>query len=418
MVKGACLLMNTNFKPADSDYWNLSNNIYSDSYLEKAALFNGAEDIKNPTPELKSHNWRTVSSINDEQSGLQGAMVVPSKEYKDVISGKKKPSQAIFVSRGTEEFGKDLLQTDIGVLGGTSMLPGSSHYISDVKKYKNHPNKELREVYDTNQFAKYDDWVQSQVNHYQPKNYEFTGHSLGGGLAQYEAVQHNKKAVTFAAANPYVFLSEEQKKAAKNGEYQVNITNYRHMGDFVSEMPGGTYIGKQVYSRSSTKGFFGTLGAIATVGIKEHTEGSWIGQFNSSGNIDKIKLDLAKVPTVIKNIQHLENTCLQMKKYIQQTIDDIDTRTKNIYDKYYKQLGSGEYSELNTDDLNDIFEKLSLGKHGSTYEFYDSNLSRNALKNIHALSQQISTYSSELNEAMNLIVQDDEELAGDFKLVK
>ncbi|WP_277619762.1 lipase family protein [Listeria floridensis] len=47
----------------------------------------------------------------------------------------------------------------------------------------------------------------------------FTGHSLGGALALFVAVQLKKKAVTYATANPYRLLSKAQQADMKNGEF-------------------------------------------------------------------------------------------------------------------------------------------------------------------------------------------------------
>lgn len=70
----------------------------------------------------------------------------------------------------------------------------------------------------TDQFAKYDSFVDNCLKKYQPKRYSFTGHSLGGGHSMRQGVRHN------ARANSFITLTEQQKKA---------VINYCHYGDLI-----------------------------------------------------------------------------------------------------------------------------------------------------------------------------------------
>lgn len=42
--------------------------------------------------------------INDVNSDLQAAMVVPAEEYKSIVNYRQRSSQAIFVARGPLQF--------------------------------------------------------------------------------------------------------------------------------------------------------------------------------------------------------------------------------------------------------------------------------------------------------------------------
>ncbi|MFP3442937.1 hypothetical protein R0K18_34900, partial [Pantoea sp. SIMBA_133] len=75
------------------------------------------------------------------------------------------------------------------------------------------------------------------------KNITFVGHSLGGGLAQYFAVNHDSNAVTFAAADIYSLLTPDQQQRAINGEYKDNVISYTYPDDMV-----GTYYKESVGS--------------------------------------------------------------------------------------------------------------------------------------------------------------------------
>lgn len=82
----------------DADYWTLSNGIYEDKQLNSGRYFYTKYSVNNPTQDIiDNHKWRTVTSINDPNSDLQAAMVVPADEYNAVVYVHKQPSQAIFV---------------------------------------------------------------------------------------------------------------------------------------------------------------------------------------------------------------------------------------------------------------------------------------------------------------------------------
>lgn len=85
----------------DADYWTLSRDIYNDDYLKPGYKFITKKSVKRPIQDIViHHNWKTVTSINDVNSDLQAAMVVPAEEYKSVVNYRQRPSQAIFVARG------------------------------------------------------------------------------------------------------------------------------------------------------------------------------------------------------------------------------------------------------------------------------------------------------------------------------
>lgn len=61
---------------------------------------------------------------------------------------------------------------------------------------------------------------------------EFSGHSLGGGLALYEAARKEQAARTFSAADPWNALSDESRKWAKS--HKDKLIDYRHDQDIVT----------------------------------------------------------------------------------------------------------------------------------------------------------------------------------------
>ncbi|WP_198434094.1 alpha/beta fold hydrolase, partial [Virgibacillus salexigens] len=84
-----------------------------------------------------------------------------------------------------------------------------------------------------NQFTEADHVVNKYVQKYGANNITFVGHSLGGGLAQYYAVEYDSNAITFAAADVFDLLSEENQKRALSGEFKDNVISYTYPDDAV-----------------------------------------------------------------------------------------------------------------------------------------------------------------------------------------
>ncbi|WP_420919918.1 lipase family protein, partial [Carnobacterium maltaromaticum] len=76
-------------------------------------------------------------------------------------------------------------------------------------------NYDFKDVNANNQFIQYDAFVQQTIKDFKPENYSFTGHSLGGALAQYMAVMMDAKATTFAAARAFRLLPPELQQAVR-----------------------------------------------------------------------------------------------------------------------------------------------------------------------------------------------------------
>lgn len=83
---------------SDKEYFEISKISYDNEILNSGNNVKIEGDIK----------WKVLESIDNKKSGLQGAALVPANEYEDVKSGKKEPSNMIFVSRGTENLTEEL----------------------------------------------------------------------------------------------------------------------------------------------------------------------------------------------------------------------------------------------------------------------------------------------------------------------
>lgn len=221
----------------DEQYFGLADEVYKNKYLKKG------KSIYTKEVSGKYSNWRVINYVDKPGSGLQAIAVVPAKDYK---KGKTDYDNVVFASRGSEtsgfsEFVKDWVQTDFGKMGiGMKPQDGEkvrAKYGKKIDKLANTMSKvpgfgvyQLASWYvnSDNQFAQYQTFVSQTLKQYNVKDCSFTGHSLGGALAQFMAVQLKKNAVTYAAANPYRLLSKEQQAAVKNGDFEGLIMDYRH----------------------------------------------------------------------------------------------------------------------------------------------------------------------------------------------
>ncbi|MBC1478362.1 DUF2974 domain-containing protein [Listeria welshimeri] len=186
-------------KVKDDTNFYLSDEVYNSSYLK------AGQKIKLTNKET----WITINSVNKE-NGLQAIAVVPLKDYKDYNNGKlKKYTHIVFVSRGSEE----------------------------LNDWKENLGLVVKEDDKEGQFKVYDKFVNDTLGKFKTQDYSFTGHSLGGGLAQYEAVKHLKPAVTFAAARAFNKLTDKEQKKALNGEYWDLIKDYYHSDDVIGMLP-------------------------------------------------------------------------------------------------------------------------------------------------------------------------------------
>lgn len=340
----------------DKEYYELCKISYDDKIL---SIGNNIK-LQSGTKEI---SWKVINSIDNDKSGLQGAALIPSEEYEDVKTGKNQPSKMVFVSRGTENLTD--WSCNISDLG-TYPKPSVLRKIENSKIIKINRTlikssavmpKFLKTYYigatttKDNQFAEYDDFVKNTINKYKPKDYSFTGHSLGGALAQYEAVINNKIGVTYSAAKAYRLLPKEFQEKVRRGEYKNQIFNYKHRGDPVGYVPLGELIGTQLFVKSNVDKIR------ITYGIDQHMLNSFSGVFNSGGSIRllvKSEEIFDGVNKLKKNIEYYNGIIRE----IENRMNTLDEETYKIYRKFSAKMGSEEYKYLTQSDLDKIFDEI------------------------------------------------------------
>lgn len=356
-------------KFTEEQYFNLADRVYNNDILKNGKSFTLADRSQ----------WRVINYIDKNGSGLQAVAVVPAKEYK---KGKTNYDNVVFVSRGSEgrEFLKDWINADLGKLG-VGMKPAT-----DVK-LRGIVGKDVQKVHNTlkkyglgnfasslpawylntdNQFAEYQVFVNQTLKKYKAKDYSFTGHSLGGALANFMAVQLKKRAVTYAAANPYRLLSKAQQEAVKNGDFMGLITDYRHRLDPVGKIvPGGIPIGKQFIMDTNPAVLGGTMP------IKGHMRDTFVGMFNADGTAQlKVKPD-----EIIRRAERIDNIVSVMRKLqnrMEELEDKVNQESKRLRNRLNEDTVEGaRFRELTIWDVDNMLTERSKKHRNGIYMFHD-----------------------------------------------
>lgn len=386
----------------DAQYWGLSDNSYLDEFLKINKIATNYSLSNTNIIELSDNSkWVTINSINSE-SGLQAMAVVSLDEYKALCSGKiKAPENMVFVTRGSESNGdasNDWVKTNLGTLG-SGMKPGTIKNISPDQ----YDGTTHEEALKDNQFIQYDVFVRQTIKEFKPENYSFTGHSLGGALAQYMAVIMDAKATTFAAARAYRLLPPELQKAVRDGKYDDMIRDYRHKNDPVGYVPFGEIIGSRYMTKSAKSDLW----------FAGHLGGSFEGMFNGDGSV-MVRVSpeeiLAQLPLFDSAIQNLSYT----QEMIEGVTSDLDQEVKTIHRYYEDKMGIGSFSHVTVADMNDIFEEFAQSYSGDNYYFYDRKLKDELLEDLEVHKRKIAEQRDIIGEGATLFDMKDQELASKF----
>lgn len=380
----------------DEQYWKLADSVYRDKWLKINSIKNiSQKELENVnTITVKDGSqWVTINSINHE-SGLQAMAVVSLDEYKALCSGKiTAPKNMVFVTRGSEmgEDGyNDWVKTNGIVLGSSSVSP------EELKK------ADIEQVNAQNQFIQYDAFVRQTIQAYNPQNYSFTGHSLGGALAQYMAVMMDAKATTFAAARAYRLLPPDLQKAVRDGKYDDMIRDYRHKNDPVGYVPFGEIIGSRYMTKSAKSDYDLFLG--------QHTGGSFDGMFNGDGSV-MVRISpeeiLAQLPLFDSAIENLSVT----QEVIDVSTNELDKEIKTIHRHYEDKMGIGSFSHVTVTDMDDIFEEFAQSYSGDNYYFYDRKLKDELLDDLDVHKRKLAEQRDIIGEGATMFDMKDQELA-------
>ncbi|HAK1572496.1 TPA: lipase [Listeria monocytogenes] len=356
---------NTNFYLADA--------AYEDKYLKLGSIL----------PLENDETWVTINSTN-QNNGLQAIAVVPLKDYKNYNNGNLKVyNHIIFVSRGSEEL--DDWKENVGLLD--------------------------KDGSEQSQFKSYDKFVNETLKKYRTMDYSFTGHSLGGGLAQYEAVKHLKPAVTFAAARSFNKLTEEEQEKALRGEYWDLIKDYYHSDDVVGMLPPNATVFYQQFlmKRNASKNKLDKLG------IGGHMQSTFTGCFGEAGSAEL----LVKPDEIINQIRRLDDIFMKMRQ-IENIMQDYEEWEKSQSKRLRSWLDEetwegGMYSELTTWDVDDVLTEVSRKYKDGIYRFHDTDKFEEFYDGNRKAIQKLSGFKEEVINAALSFNKKDKELGSWIK---
>ncbi|WDZ55441.1 lipase family protein [Paenibacillus polymyxa] len=195
--------------------------------------------------------WKVLDTLDREDSGL-AAVTFYNEETK----------QAVIAYRGTETDDPQDLYNDATLAlpeinrkihGGLNIH--SDEYNAKMKKmddalgftaFNNWMGEKEKSVDkalfgSSNQFYQAEDYAKDIQKKYKDYNFSLTGHSLGGGNAQYVSAYTGLTAVTFSAPSVISSLTTEYRHKAENGEFDHQVTNFLHPGDIIASGAFGGY---------------------------------------------------------------------------------------------------------------------------------------------------------------------------------
>ncbi|SEN79805.1 Lipase (class 3) [Terribacillus saccharophilus] len=370
-------------------------NDYQAGFISQETYQNDQEQILIDLPHSDERIiWKTVDIIEDEDTGLYG-YVLENAETNEVVISFRGTEMDKGLSEMIKDFDEDLNGVVLGdsdytdVYEVTEPYTGSRAQIQSL--YAGRAKYDVTEQSVTytnkNQFSEAEAAVKKYVDKYGAENITFTGHSLGGGIGQYCAVVYDSNAVTFAAADAYGLLSEEQQKRVREGDYKDNIITYAYPSDAVSMFHDKT-IGSLYYMEDPAgKDGLGDQFAdmLGSHGIKNYTDKTLYnedGYYKSDLLFDeKLRAAISTSPLFLKNsgvsdfpiviqtelmksyaaqVEASEDLIAKTKKEMMQFLDDYLSAMEYAKSKFKGQVGAGRYDKLNGSDVDDIYRDLTV----------------------------------------------------------
>lgn len=394
-------------KIKDETYSDLAFEVYDDDYLKKGAVIR-----------TKQGKYVVIDSVNND-SGLQAIAVVTIKDYERIQQGKK-PENIIFSSRGSEEW-KDWT-TNFNQLGTNFSIDtvkenslttkyvryaakGSSYMLQNpvssyvVKQWGNGTSEK------NHQFIEYEKWVNKVVSNQNPSDYSFTGHSLGGALAQFMAVMTDKNATTFAAARSYRILPKYLRDLVDKGYYDDKIKDFRHEFDPVGYVPLGKTIGKRFLVHSNSPRIF----------LLGHLQKSFLGIFSSSGDV-KIMYDPANLQQAGNDFTHSAEQLETLLKRLQQFEEQEGLAIVSLMKSIQQGLNGGCYSELTDSDVSEVLQDVFPYYKSGSPSTYNTDVSIELKTNLRQTSKQYRKVGNAMKQSAAKAIKEDREEANSFKL--
>ncbi|MCP1135755.1 hypothetical protein NKT34_20865 [Paenibacillus polysaccharolyticus] len=183
---------------------------------------------------VDSGNWKVIEP--------DGAKLHRRSGFDAVVLKNDHTDQIVIGYRGTEPAGKLTdkaadWETDVfDVLGGRTRRLEDA--VTDPERYnifKNSPFKAIvdNERWENNQFHQAEELYEVVQKTYPDSDITVTGHSLGGGLAQYVAARNDVSGMTYSAPSVMNLLDDASIAKVNEGYFDNKILNVVHPNDSV-----------------------------------------------------------------------------------------------------------------------------------------------------------------------------------------
>ncbi|MBC1318514.1 lipase family protein [Listeria booriae] len=365
---------------SELQYFGLSDNIYKRKYLKVnvvAPLTKEREEKLTTIILEDASRWVVIESV-DKDNGLQAAAVVRLKEYRDVCNGKlKKFENIVFVSRGSQE-------------------------LADWETNASLATKKMPEYGD--QFFDYQEFIKGTLRSYDTEEFSFTGHSLGGALAQYGAVKYNKQATTFAAARSFNKLTAEEQQQARDGAYFNQIKDYRHTGDVVGSLPPGAFVFYQQFVSKNASG--GDL-------YNAHMPEGFRGQFNSNGSI-KLKISPDDIQRSARELHAMAEDITKVIRALEDFREDEARDMKKLQRDLEDATFGGEYDLLMVSEVDDVIHEVAVHKREGVYRLHNDDLTVELIENLQSHQKELLLFSDAIGRAAYEMQRNDQEAGQDL----
>ncbi|GGC90899.1 hypothetical protein [Enterococcus wangshanyuanii] len=242
--------------------------------------------------------------------------------------------------------------------------------------------------------------------------FDYTGHSLGAGLASYVAAEFGEYATVFSAPNIYRLLSEKAKKWVDAGHATDKITNYTHMNDSVGNFDqfGMPLVGKRVLTKSN-KELETFIMRLLTLG--GHPTDTFLEMFNGDGSIM-----LLFAPTLLRatavQYDDMKSTALGIKKAIEQYEWDEGEEIMALQKHIRSEASGGAYSELEDHEIQDILKAVAPYSKGDHYYAHNPDVVKELKAKMVSIGDNLGEFAQSLRMAAVKAEASDEQIATSF----
>lgn len=216
----------------------MQNGYISDELYQKISNFAYQRDISAGTPLTEEGEYAQWKVIEPEGAELHNKV----SGFDSVVFQNNQTNQIVIGYRGTEPDGNWLgiaadYETDV-----FDVLGGRTRELEDALTDPNHHNifkksfiQSIKDDIDwqNNQFHQAEVLYEQIKSKYPDASISLTGHSLGGGLAQYVAARQDFPAMTYSAPSVTNLLDDASLAKVNEGYYDKKVVNIVHPNDSV-----------------------------------------------------------------------------------------------------------------------------------------------------------------------------------------